>query len=104
MSWTDDIERIIEIDYLQIAQCFPASDRGFARYRALWLESVADELASVVADPTGRLPLPAPFDRLVRAYLTEQGSGPVPFTAGPGVPCEERRLMIEAFLARVGAL
>lgn len=58
MSWTDEIDRVIEIDHVQIALCLPAGDRGFADFRALWLASAADEPASVIAAPAGRVPGP----------------------------------------------
>lgn len=102
MSWVDDIERLIVTDYVQLAQCFPASDRGLERYRRLWLESVADELAPVLADPV-RTPVPFPFDLLIPAFLTEEGllladtSDPVDLTA-------QYRRGIEAFMGRVATL
>ncbi|MGP3683173.1 hypothetical protein ACTVZO_00300 [Streptomyces sp. IBSNAI002] len=64
----DDVEHVIVDEYVVMAQCFPASDRGLGAFRSLWLESVADELAPVIADHGSPRPLPPPFDRLFSSF------------------------------------
>ncbi|WP_406191126.1 MULTISPECIES: hypothetical protein [unclassified Streptomyces] len=100
MSWTDMVERVIADEYVQIAQCFPASDRGLAAFRALWLASVAEELAPA-ADPSGTAPVPRPFDMLLRAFVADTGGQQASCAAD-----EPARLhgAIKDFVDRVGAL
>ncbi|MER7578029.1 hypothetical protein [Streptomyces sp. NPDC126514] len=101
MSWTDVVERVIADEYVQIAQCFPASDRGLEAFRALWLASVAEELAPAAADPSGTTPLPPPFGMLLRVFLADTAGQQVPSVTD--APTRLYRAITD-FVDQVGAL
>ncbi|MFE6867696.1 hypothetical protein ACFVFS_14130 [Kitasatospora sp. NPDC057692] len=77
MSRVDDVERAILDEYMVVAQCFPASDRGLDAFRRLWLDSVADELAPAIAGFRGRrMAPPPPFDKLIVSFVAEENAVP----------------------------
>ncbi|WP_037600650.1 hypothetical protein [Streptacidiphilus rugosus] len=94
MTWTDEIERAIVDDYLQLARCFPANDRGLEHFRALWLKAVTAHLPTSTMEPAGASSVPRPYDHFLSEYLVDHERGAGPPGSGPvGPRAAQRRAM-----------